>query len=872
MRSFESATDPSNMTRTFLFTDIQGSTRQWEESPEMHDRVEQHFSALRVAVEGVGGEVFATMGDGIAAAFTSADAAIQAAITSQRVMPTLGLEVRMGVHTGEVERVGDDFRGRPVNRAARIAAAGHGGQILVSDVSAALARSGTNPVELTDLGVHRLRDLSEPERVWQVVHPELPERFPPVRGLDTCANNLPAQRSTLIGRERDVARVVDLVRQHPIVTLTGVGGVGKTRLAVQAAADLLPRSTSVWFVELASVADPDDVADTIALTMGLGATPDPLAAVAAMLAGAHTLLVVDNCEHVVDSAATVIDELTSRCPDLTVIATSREALGIDGEHVVAVRSLDPATAVELFRQRAEAAGADLDAMVDPMVEHVCRRLDCIPLALELAAARAATLGLPAIVSALDDRFSLLSGGRRRAVDRHSTMRATIDWSYRLLDADEQRMFLWLSVFPNGVELDAAHRVAADLGLDERAATEHVASLVHKSMLSPDPDPFGLRYRMLETVRAFALEQLDQRGERLAALTAHAEWVASITDLPWSDPCSAAVERHSIRLERESDSWRDAVMLAARVGSGDLAARLCGPPVAFFLLGRHDLADLVAPLLELCGADRRRRRAVLCALTVSASGATDPAALQAWADEMEEIEAVEPTGLGGLMRWIALAWEGDFTSSVDVCVTWSLDLRISQATRDLFVGIATLDRFSLTDATDDPDGLIARALEIADRSDVALHRVTCLLGAAWGLAGQDPVGSLRLVRRALDDIDDVPALTRLTLPGSASRLLIRLDPRLAAQGLLVLMDPPSPRRSFVDLIPLFYATTLLQRLGHPSAESALASLSASPLTPYPSMMDIVDLARQASSSTNRLSLGQLESAVRTGLTDIVDAPA
>ena len=499
---------------------------------------------------------------------------------------------------------------------------------------------------------------------------------------------------------------------------------------------------------------------------------------------------------------------------------------------------------------------------DPMVEHVCRRLDCIPLALELAAARAATLGLPAIVSALDDRFSLLSGGRRRAVDRHSTMRATIDWSYRLLDADEQRMFLWLAVFPNGVELDAAHRVAAGLGLDERGrnrprglarAQEHVVA--RSAIHSGSGTACSRRCAPLRWSSSTSAGNGWPRSPRTPS-----GWPASPT-CPGATPCSAAVERHSIRLERESDSWRDAVMLAARVGSGDLAARLCGPPVAFFLLGRHDLADLVAPLLELCGADRRRRRAVLCALTVSASGATDPAALQAWADEMEEIEAVEPTGLGGLMRWIALAWEGDFTSSVDVCVTWSLDLRIGQATRDLFVGIATLDRFSLTDATDDPDGLIDRALEIADRSDVALHRVTCLLGAAWGLAGQDPVGSLRLVRRALNDIDDVPALTRLTLPGSASRLLIRLDPRLAAQGLLVLMDPPSPRRSFVDLIPLFYATTLLQRLGHPSAESALASLSTSPLTPYPSMMDIVDLARQASSSTNRLSLGQLESAVR-----------
>ena len=376
-------------TMTFLFTDIEGSTRQWEESPEMHDRVEQHFGVLREAVDAVGGEVFATMGDGIAAAFPSAEAAVQAAISAQRRMPPIGLRVRMGIHSGEVERVGDDFRGRPVNRAARIMAVGHGGQILVSDVSAALVRTGPSPVEFADLGPHRLRDLTEPERMWQVVHPDLEQQFPPVRGLDTYSNNLPPQRSSLIGRDRDVARVIELVARHRIVTLTGVGGVGKTRLGVQAAADLLTEFSNVWFAELASVADPDDVADAIALTLGVGAVNDPLAAAAAMLAGEGTLLVVDNCEHVVDSVAAVIDALTAQCPGLSVIATSREALGVEGEHVIAVGSLDPSTtAVELFHQRAVAAGADIESMERSLVEQICRRLDGIPLAIELAAARA----------------------------------------------------------------------------------------------------------------------------------------------------------------------------------------------------------------------------------------------------------------------------------------------------------------------------------------------------------------------------------------------------------------------------------------------------------------------------------------------------
>ncbi len=859
--------ETTRTTMTFLFTDIQGSTLMWEESTEMHDRVTQHFAVLDDAVTGNGGEVFATMGDGVAAAFTSAESAVQAAITALREMPRLGLDVRMGIHTGEVDRVGDDYRGRPVNRAARVMAVAHGGQLLVSDVTATLVRGGEAEVPMLDVGQHRLRDLIEPERLWQVLHDDLRRDFPPVRGVDTYSNNLPAQRSSLVGRELDVRRVVALTSEHRILTLTGVGGVGKTRLAVQSAAELLSQYDHVWFVELASVADPDDVADAIALTMGLGAVNDPLAAVTAMLAGERALLVVDNCEHVVDSVAGVIDCLIIDCPLLTVIATSREALGIDGERIVAVRSLDPqTTAVELFQQRAVAAGADLDALEWDTMERICRRLDGIPLAIELGAARAATLGAQTVLDALDDRFGLLAGGRRRAVDRHSTMRATIDWSYRLLDDDEQRMFRHLAVF-SGFELDAAQHVAGALGIDERAATDHVASLVHKSMIVPEPHSAGVRHRMLETMRAFALERLDEAGEHTAASTAAAEWMATITDLPFAECCSADVERNSIRLEREADNWRDALVLAANTSDGALAARLCGPPVAFFLLGRHDLAAYVRPLLAACGNDARLRRAVLCALCVSAAGETDPADLAAWAAEIHAYEAVEATGLGALMSWLALAWQGDFVASVELCNRASLDSRISQTTRDMLLGIAVLDHFSLTDATADPHGLVERALETADRSDVALHRVTCLLGSAWGLAATDPDHSLRLVRRALADIDDVPALTRLTLPGSASRLLARLDPSVAARGLLEQLDSTDQRRSFVDLIPVSYAAALLHRVGHPSARVVMATMSVSPIAPYLSMMDFVDVARRTSSASDLVSLTELESVVRAALVDI-----
>ncbi len=854
-------------TMTFLFTDIEGSTRQWEESWEMSERVERHFVALRAAVGQAGGSVFSTMGDGIAAAFPTVEGAIRAAIAAQRELAVIGLAVRMGIHTGEVVRIGDDFRGRAVNRAARIMAVGHGGQILLSDVAAAIARAGSGAVELRDLGRHQLRDLTEPEHLWQVVHPDLVTTFPPVRGVDTFAHNLPVQRTPLVGRGSLLQQVVTLVQRHRLVTLTGVGGVGKTRVAVHAAAEMLTDFGATWFVDLARIDQPDDVIVAIAGAVGLAGASDALDATAAALGGSPRLLVVDNCEHVLDGVAAAIDSLIASCRELTVLATSRERLDVDGEHVVIVPPLDAATAaVELFGQRAVAAGVDPMALDPVLLADLCRRLDGIPLAIELAAARAGAFGLVALGDALDDRLGFSSGAaRRRGGTRQGTLRATIEWSYRLLDGDEQRMFRSLAVFPSGFELDAVMHVAAALGLPA-APTDLIESLVHKSMVTLEPHAEAARYRLLETMREYARERLDESGERGAASLALASWVRSVTDLPYNDPCNSTVERHCLRLEREADTWREAVITATTAGDPELAAALCGPPVAFFLLGRHHLADVVRPLVELCAADPRHHRAVLTALIVSASGGTGAAQLQQWAEAVQRIDEAAPTGLGGLMRWLALAWRGDFPASIEVCVAASLDGRLRQATRDMFVGIAVLDHFSLTDAARDTYGLIPRALEVAERSNVALHRATCLLGAAWGLAGADPDRALHLVRRASAEIPGVPALTRMTLPGSAARLLARLDPQVAARGLLDQLDATSSRSSFVDLIPLFYAATLVDGLGAGSAEALSITVTAAP-THHRSMMDFVDLARRAARDSGASSIAELERTVRAALSDI-----
>ncbi len=865
-------TRATTSTTTFLFTDIEGSTRQWEESAEMSDRVDRHFRILRSAIEPRGGRIFSTMGDGVAAAFASADAAVGAALEAQRLLPAVGLAVRMGIHTGEIAEVDDDYRGRPVNRAARVMVAGHGGQILLSDLTAALVRDLHGVPELIDRGVHRLDGLAEPERLWQVAHPDLPTDLAPLRTSPTTATNLPATRSTLVGRESELVSLAQLVRHHRVVTLTGVGGVGKTRLALHTAGALLASFPEVWCVELAKVVEADDVVHTVAETLGVRPVHDPLGAVAALLGTAPTLLVLDNCEHVIDEAALVVDRLTSDCPALHVLATSREPLELGGERVIAVRPLPWIDGIELFRQRAEEAGADVAALDPELLGQVCRRLDGLPLAIELAAARTAGLGLAAVAAGLDDRFQLLSSGRRRAIDRHATMRATLDWSYRLLDPAEQRFLAWLAVFPSGFELDAAIHVAGALDLRRAVAVDLVESLVHRSMLTAEPRTDAVRFRMLETVRAYALEQLDERSETVEALAALTSWVVDLLDVTPDNPGSAEVERVAVRLEREVDVWREAAAYVVRTGSSALAPRLCRAPAGFFLLGRHDLVDTVVPLVELTGDDPIERRWAITALTVAAAGITPPAQLDAWAAEVARLDDHAPTGLAGLVGWLALAWQGDFDSSVQMCLAGARDERVPSDMRDLLLGIAALDRFSLTAVSSDDDGLVERCLEIADRSSVRLHRSTCWLGAAWGLVDRDPDRAIELARRALAEMPGVAGLPRVTMPGSFSRLVSRFDPAVGASELLAQIESGAGRRTFLGLIPVLYALELLGKIGRPMPPGAELLLAAAPRLPKLSMMQSADLARAIAETSSQVSIRELTAYVRAELAAVADPRA
>ena len=568
-----------------------------------------------------------------------------------------------------------------------------------------------------------------------------------------------------------------------------------------------------------------------------------------------------------DAAAAAVEELTDACRELRVLATSREALAIDGEFVIPVRPLDPNDdALELFELRARASGAPVSASQRTIARQICQRLDGLPLAIELAAARVSTLGLPAIVDALDDRFWLLSGGRRHGVDRHQTMRATVEWSYQLLSPDEQRLLEWLAMFPGGFELDAVRHVAAVHALEPSEAPDLIATLVRKSMVEADLDAPTVRYRLLETVRAFAIEALRSRGETERAAEAQAEWVARLTGLPVTEPCSAQVERNAIRLEREADNWRKAVLTATRTRSADLAGRLCGPPTRFFLLGRHDFYDLLMPLLELSD-DQMYEREIVTAIAVASAGGADPANVGTWRDRLNALVGDDSTGSSELIEWMALSWMGDVPTAVAYCLRASEDQRLSQDTRDLLLGIATTDCFSLTETIDEDGRLAQRALEAARRTKVGLTRVTCLLGAAWAMVDREPDRSMALVQEALGEMPHLPSFLQRTLPGNASRLTARIDVRCAAADLLERLDGEPHPSTYVDLIPTFYATELLHRLGRPSAGIALSTLASSPIASYLALRDFDDLAQHAAQEFEPVSLDALVELLRAELTTL-----
>jgi predicted ATPase/class 3 adenylate cyclase len=528
----EVVTLPSG-TVTFLFTDVEGSTRLWETFPDaMRDALALHDELIRAAIEAHSGHVVKTTGDGFLAVFGTAGSGVLAAVAAQRALTSAQcgaagpLRVRIGLHTGTASLRDGDYFGGSLNRAARLMGVAHGGQIVCSNATADLARDTLpDEITMTDLGEHRLRDLSRAERVVQLNVAGLPTDFAPLTSLDAMPGNLPVQPSSFVGRDRELTEVGELLRDARVVTLTGVGGVGKTRVALHVAADVLPRfGDGAWLVELDRVRDPDVVADAVAAVFGVARRQgvDVVETLGSFLRSKEMLLVLDNCEHVLGAVVALVRALQATCPKLVVLATSREGLGVAGERIVAVTSLDlprssdrdavlRSDAVRLFVERAVAVKSDFavtDANAGSIAE-VVRRLDGIPLALELAAARVPVLSPTQIAQRLDQRFRLLSGGARGAIERHATLRAAIDWSYDLLSADQQQLLTRLSVFAGGCSLEAAEVVCSASGIEELEVLDLLAALVARSLVVVDEAAWGEhRYRLLESIRQYAEERLN----------------------------------------------------------------------------------------------------------------------------------------------------------------------------------------------------------------------------------------------------------------------------------------------------------------------------------------------------------------------------
>jgi predicted ATPase len=512
---------------TFLFTDVEGSTRRWEADAEgMRAALAAHDEVLRGAIEGHGGWLFKHTGDGVCAAFASPRAAVDAAVAAQRA---LELPVRMGLATGEAELRDGDYFGTVLNRAARVMAAGHGGQILLAGSTAGLL-SG---LDLTDLGPRRLRDLPTAVGLFQVQVDGLRTEFPALRGLDASPGNLRAATTSLIGRESEVAELHAAMKAHRLVTLTGVGGVGKTRLAVEVAARLADEfPDGVWFFELAAVTDPAAIPDAVAAVLGITQQPGKTVteSVASALEGRVRLLVFDNCEHVVDSVADLVEAILAASATVTVLATSREGVGVSEEQLWRVPSLDvnsgtESAAVNLFVDRAQSVVSDFSLSqpgeADAVVE-ICRRLDGIPLAIELAASRMASMSASEVRDRLDHRFRLLVGSRR-GLERHQTLRQAVAWSYDHLEDGEKTLLDRCAVFAGGFDLESA---CAIVGSDDDFATlDLLDALVRKSLLVADRSSGRTRFSMLETIRQFAEEQLVARGEASEIRAAHSRYFA-----------------------------------------------------------------------------------------------------------------------------------------------------------------------------------------------------------------------------------------------------------------------------------------------------------------------------------------------------------
>jgi predicted ATPase/class 3 adenylate cyclase len=639
--------------RGFLFSDLEGSTRLLEElRTEAYGRLlAVYHRMVTEATAATGGEVVDREGDGLFCVFPTAGAALSAAVSAQQAMgrePWPGgvtVRARMGVHVGEVSLGEAGYVGMEIHRAARVAQAAWGGQILVSEIARTLA-SEREGFSFDDLGPHRLKDLTEPLRLYVLAGPGLSSGFPPPRTLEAHRHNLPVQLSSFVGRDQELAEVAKLLRGSRLVTLTGVGGSGKTRLALQAGADMVSEfADGVWLIDLAPVSEPELVAQQIAAVLGIReqANRSLMDGLKEHLGSKELLLLVDNCEHLIDAINRVVGDLLGGTDKIRVLATSREPLHLPGEVSYRVPSLRvPATvqgfdprvlgsfdAVRLFVARAESVrpAFRLTSKNSGAVVEICRRLDGIPLAIELAAARLASFSPEQIASHLDQRFRLLSGSRRGGLPRHDTLQATIDWSYALLDEQEQQLFRRLAVFRSDFSLEAAQRIVAGEGLDEMDLLELLPRLIDKSLVLAEPAEGEMRYRLLETIREYGAERLSIAGEIDQFQTRHVSYYLQLAEETEPNLQSAKQADAEQMLEAEHDNLRQALRWALDTRQTDAAYRLAGALSTFWYGSSHTVEgrQWLAAVLDLPGpVDELIRARVLHGAGVCASSQGDQA--------------------------------------------------------------------------------------------------------------------------------------------------------------------------------------------------------------------------------------------------------
>ncbi len=604
-------------TVTFLFTDIEGSTRLWEQNPErMRAALARHDLLMREAIERNKGVVFKTVGDAFCAAFSHASDAVAAALEAQIALDSEAwelpdkLRVRMALHAGTAEQRDRDYFGPPLNRVARLLSTGFGQQVLLSQaVRHLVSDSLAPPAALRSLGRHRLKDLLAPEHIWQLCHPSLVPNFPPVKTLDALLTNLPQQVTSFIGREHEIAEIKRLLATTRLLTLSGSGGTGKTRLSLQAGADLVEAyEDGVWLAELAPLTDPALVVQTVASALGVREEPGRalILTLAENCRDRHLLLILDNCEHLLSTVATMAQTLLQQGLRLQILTSSREALNIAGEQTYRIPSLSlpeldeealPETLLEfestrLFVERARSSsqnfavsGANASA-----VTSICRRLDGIPLAIELAAARMRTLTVEELHHRLDDCFRLLTGGSRTALPRQQTLRALIDWSYELLNEQEKSLFGRLAVFAGGFTLEAVEQVCSGSiegaeALEDWEILDLLTALADKSLVVYEEG--ASRYRMLETVRQYATEKLREAGIEAFTRGRHCRYFVDVAERAEPELLKADQSLWIEKVEAEHDNLRGALEVCHQDAAlNDLELRMTGALWRFWFFSSY----------------------------------------------------------------------------------------------------------------------------------------------------------------------------------------------------------------------------------------------------------------------------------------------